>query len=201
MKKFLIVLALLVVLFVADIGARKTHHKKHKKKQHDSRFLASNQKNLNVQADSNHRVKLAFIKGTIEKFLAGVGFNVKDILEMLRVPIINYNRCMHYLKDLVRKKSPANQASSIKQYLNANEIKDFDDKFKDEKKVEAAIQSVEEFFHPTRVLGKKEKSKTAPEKKEGVEPKIPQGTDNVPAVAPAVEKKRRSRRRSLRRRI
>ena len=156
MKKFFIAITLLVILLLSNvIDSRRSRSKKsklRKHKQHDLHFLNDNQQNLEAYQSKSIRVKLKFIKGTIQAFLLSIGVTKKDLHELLQVPVKNYVKIMNILKELARKEAPESTASRITELLKTDTVPGVADKFKDTKRITEAVNGIKGFIHPGRTL-------------------------------------------------
>ena len=172
MKKFLISLGLLLLIFFTIVvEARRHKHKKSKKhrKQEEIKLLNKHQGNRGAMPHANFRVKVGFVKGTIQTFLKTLKFTDNEIIEGLRVPMKNYAGMMHLLTNLVRQKEVPETAKNMVLLLNP-ELKGAAKKFEDPIAVRLAINSVKPFIHPNRVIFKSKQEKAAEAAKQRVTP-------------------------------
>lgn len=170
MKKFLISLGLLLLIFFTIVvEARRHKHKKSKKhrKQAEMKLLNEHQGNLSAMPHADFRVKVGFVKGTIQTFLKTLKFTDNEIIEALKVPTKNYARMMNLLTNLVRQKEARNTAKNMVLLLNP-ELKGALEKFNNPIAVKQAINSVKPFIHPNRVIFKSKQEKAAEEAKQQV---------------------------------
>lgn len=134
------------------------------KKQEELKYLNTNQRNHDVHADSKIKNKVKMMKGTIQKFLMQVGFTVAQLKPLLAVPLINYTKIMHIIRDIIAKKQKIDYVKNIVPLLGQKGVEDIAGHFNDLKKAELAVNSVKEFYAPVKVLPGKSATPAASKK-------------------------------------